>query len=128
MLYKDYDSPSSPLFSQLGLLKLKEVYILQIGKLMYNQMKRNNLSYSTITSLFTAHTHNTRSARNLNCFVPSVYTNLGKTSFNYQGPKIWNSLPIELKKLSQFQFKSSLKKHLINTYLPHSSSKALSSI
>ena len=50
MLYEKYTSPSSPLFHKLGMLKLSEVYNFQIGKLMFNQIKKK--CYHFIKSFF----------------------------------------------------------------------------
>ncbi len=44
ILKQSYTSPSSPLFYQLGLLKLQEVYKFQIGKLMFNQIMKNKIT------------------------------------------------------------------------------------
>ena len=103
MLFKNYITPSSPLFYQLRILKLKEVYDLQIGKLMFKQVRNNNVICQNISSLSTVHSYNTRSSKS-NYFIPTVHSNLGKTSFTYYGPIIWNSIPNQIKQLSQFKF------------------------
>ena len=39
------------------------------------------------------HNHNTRFDSNLNYFRPRVSINLGKTSFKFPAPKIWETVP-----------------------------------
>ena len=96
MLYEDYTSPSSPLFFKLGLLKLQEVYMFQSAKLIFGQIRNNNIVCQNLSSLPSVHSYNTKSSNNLNYFIPSVDSNLGKTSLKYYGPIVWNSLPIEI--------------------------------
>ena len=109
-------SRSSPLFLKLNLLKLPEIYELQIGRLMKKQNVKN--TSQNILSLSTVHSYNTRSTSKKNYFIPSVKSNIGKTSLNYYGPVIWNLLPTKIKSASEFQFKPLLKQHLLNKYLP----------
>ena len=116
MLYQKYTSPSSPLFLKLGLLKLHEIHTFQIAKLMYNQIRKNNITCQNLSSISTVHSYSTRSSAKLNYFTPSVNSNLGKTSLKYCGPIVWNSLPGKLKTSSIFQFKRLLKKHLLEMY------------
>ena len=118
MLKENYMSPSSPLFHKLGLLKLPEIYNFQIGKLMFNQIKKDSVFSQNLSSLQSVHSYRTRSSNNLNYFIPSVRSNLGKTSFSYYGPIVWNSLPNKIKRSSKYQFKFLLKSHLLKNYLP----------
>ena len=118
MLYEKYISPSSPLFLKLGLLKLPEIYSFQVGKLMFNQIRKNHNVSENISSLNSTHIYNTRSSYNQNYYVPSVNSNIGKTSFRYSGPLVWNSLPKNIKTSTKFQFKHLLKNHLLNIYSP----------
>ena len=116
MLHEQYISPSSPLFHKLNILKLPEIYDLQICKLMQNQI--NNNTGQNIHPIPTVHTHQTRSSSQHNYYIPLAKSNLGKTSFSFYGPTVWNSLPINIKTASKFKFKLLLKKHLLKRYLP----------
>ena len=118
ILFQDYTASSSPLFLKLGLLKLNEIYRLQIAKLMFNQIKNNNIICQNLSPVSEPHSYSTRSSHNLDYCIPRVKSNLGKTSFQFCGPLVWNSLPNEIKSSSIFQFKMRLKKHLLNSYLP----------
>ena len=117
ILRKPYMSPSSPLFHSLKILKLEDVYKLQMGQLMQKHHKDKIVLSSRIANLSTIHNHNTRSQLNQNYYLPSVRTNLGKTSFSFNGPKIWNSLPEKIRNSSDFIFKRNLKNYLMQNYI-----------
>lgn len=117
MLHQSYRTSSSPLFSQLGLLKINEVYKFQIGKLLFNQIRKNNNIIQNLTSLSDLHAYNTRSVNNQNLYIPSVNSNLGKTSLTYHGAIIWNSIPTEIRNSSIYNFKFLLRKYFLKNYL-----------
>ena len=118
--------PSAPLFKELELLKVKEIFILQIAKFIHKcinvdinsnidhwfkfnyeahaHLKRSNYSYSTLD--------NTN-----NLFISfGRTTNYGLKLIKVSGPKMWNSLPLDIRiKKSLSNFKSSLKKYLLET-------------
>ena len=96
ILHKPYRTHSSPLFHHLNILKLEDIYRLQMGRLMQKHHKNKIVLSGSIENLSLLHSHSTRSRLSRNYFIPSVHTNLGKTSFSYNGPKIWNSFPQEV--------------------------------
>ena len=118
MLFQSYSTPSSPLFSQLGLLKLNEVYKFQICQLIFNQLKNNITILPNLASLSDIHSHNTRSANKQILYIPFYNSNLGKSSLSYNGTSVWNSIPIEIRNSSTLKFKRLLKKHFLENYLP----------
>ena len=83
---------------------------------MQNQITQN--TGKNIHALSTVHTHQTRSSNKHNYYIPLSKSNLGKTSFSFYGPTVWNPLPINIKTASKFQFKLLLKKHLLKRYSP----------
>ena len=118
MLFEPNISPSSPLFLKLNLLKLDEIYSFKLGLIMHKQIKVNNsldLNFPLISSV---HSHRTRLNDGTNFYISTVNTNLGKTAFSYSGPKIWNSIPNEVRASSIFSFKFVYKNYLLNKYLP----------
>ena len=117
ILNKPYRSPSTPLFYNLKILKLEDIYKLQIGKLMHKHHTEKIVMTDNLTYLATIHNHNTRSQQNKNFYLPYVRTNLGKTSFYFNGPKIWNNFPAIIRNSSKFIFKNSLKEYLLQSYL-----------
>ena len=117
ILNEEYTAPSSPLFYKLNLLKFNEVYTFQISKLMFNQIRKGIITSKSLSSLPSVHSYATRSSSNLNYHIPIVKSNLGKTAFSFQGPIVWNSLPLKVKTATIFQFKFMLKKHLLSKYI-----------
>ena len=83
ILNKPYRSHSSPLFFSLKILKLEDIYRFQISRLMQKHHKEKILLSHRLTNLTHLHNHNTRSHCNMNYYLPSVRTNLGKTSFSF---------------------------------------------
>ena len=114
ILKQSYMSHSTPLFHSLQLLKLEDIYKLQIAKLMRKTIINQNTA-NNLTPLTKLHSHNTRSLQNNNFYIPPVRTNLGKTSFSYNGPVIWNSLPTEVRNSTDFCFNKSLKIYLFKS-------------
>ena len=100
-----------PLFIRLGLLKLSEIYKLQVGKLMHKYKNKPNIGEFKSTSLSCKHNYNTRMAANDNYFIAQTRTNLGLRSFSYVGPKLWQTIPTEFKNMNFTQFKYKYKKH-----------------
>ena len=62
------------------------------------------------------HHYKTRLAAQQNYFQPKNRTELGKKTFSYIGPKIWQEVPFELKSLSYNQFKKKFKLFLTCQY------------
>ena len=111
-------SHTNPLFIKTEILKLKEIFELQICKLMH-KYRNNSLNIGTnkTIKLSDKHNYNTRLASTSNYFMPQPRTNLGLTSFSYLGPKLWQGVPLELKNLNQSLFKCKYKQYLLNRYI-----------
>ena len=110
-----FDS-SSPLFHKTKILKLHDIFKLKIAtevKCIINNNKLNNYKLSYLHSV---HSHQTRSSSQHNLSIPIVKTDIGKTLFRYQGPSVWNKIPIEIRNKPLISLKISLKNFLINKY------------
>ena len=95
------------LFKDLGLLKfefLKKYFLLlQI----YNDINNNDDSNKLFTVLH--HSHGTR-GNNINLICPQARTTIYKCSMHCVGPICWNSLPNELRNITNYNtFKTRLK-------------------
>ena len=73
-------------------------------------------SYCEPTSTCTGRRH-LRSAQTRQLVVPRTRTKYGDRSFAVQGPRVWNSLPVELRApdISVTVFRNRLKTHLFDT-------------
>ena len=99
---------TDPLFKQLKLLKLVDIYNLQLGIYMYQA--RNRGEYVSQSNVHTrGHDYDARSARH----------RLSRTehAVSYAGPKFWRSLPLTIRSKDNLRlFKKSLKEHLLSKY------------
>jgi len=64
--------------------------------------------------LSSIHHHSTRLATSRNLFLPRVNSSSGKCSLKFIGPKVWSSIPDDIRFSTTFTFKWKLKKHLVH--------------
>lgn len=106
---------STPLYNQLKVLRLKELYLYNLGILVY-EYYYNNDSPKLITEKFKKQNtpQNTRSNNlNLNYDVPKYIKSYGKPSI--AGSILWNSLPNDIKMIDKKNtFKQKLKSYLLD--------------
>ena len=94
---------AGPYYKLLGILKLDNIYKFRICCLTY-KIKNGTDSIpdvflDVLTTAYNIHNYNTRFASNFNFFRPRVSTNLGKSSFKFSGSKIWETVPLSLKRV-----------------------------
>ena len=111
-----YCTPSTPLFSELELLKLNDIYKLKIAIAVYNKHNGNWPGKHMLVNLTNLHDHNTRLSSKLNFFTSSIHTNAGKSLSIFSGAQIWNEVPRDIKSLSKFKFKKAFQKFLLQKY------------
>ena len=87
---------TDPLVRQLGLLKLKDIYIFNVMFFMYRF--KNGLLPNIFNSMFTVnknvHYHFTRQRDNYH--IPSIRIEVRKRSICFQGLLVWNKLAEQL--------------------------------
>lgn len=110
----NFRAHSAPLFLRLGILDIFKVNSLYVARFMF--CYHNQLLPPIFFNLFTRnnqiHDYNTRSAINYRTHACRI--NLKKFTILYQGPKIWNSLPINIKNsISLYSFKKSMIEFLL---------------
>ena len=103
----------TPNYHRLEILKLDDLYTLEIAKLMY-QFTQNKL-LDTIDHYFTYSSdvskHYTRHvSQEDHIFLNRFATSRTQHTIKYIGIKIWNNIPKEIKKLSYTKFILSYKK------------------
>ena len=116
--------PSNPLFLKLGLIKVKDIFTLQILKFIHKCI--NSYTISNFVLWFKLkkdeHTHLTRHNYNEASQVSTNKlsipfgrtTHCGLKQIKVNGPKIWNSLPLDLRNIKSFlKFKSLVKNYLL---------------
>ena len=118
--------PSNPLFLELQILKVKDIFMLQIAKFIHKCINMNIIGNFNQWFLLNrdVHAHMTRSNFDNSCigtnnlFIPYGRTsNYGLKKIKVSGPKIWNSLPSEIRNIkSLIKFKNVVKNYLLECY------------
>ena len=105
------------LFYQSKLLKVDDIYHLQLGCIMY-KLNAGGLPQALATIFTKNHQVHTYFTRQASAFhLPSVRTKLALNSLIYIGPKYWNSLDSNITKaVSLSIFKCKLKHFLLDKY------------
>ena len=113
ILFQNFTSPSSPIFSDLKILKLHDLLQLKLLCFVYDCV--NKISPSCFHSFFelveSVHPHRTRQATNNDIFLNQKNTlQYGLRSVRYFGAKCWNNIPSEIKSSpSAYIFRHKLK-------------------
>jgi hypothetical protein len=113
-----FDAHTSPIFKKLGLLKLNDICMLQLGQFMFHHKfsllpeRFDNMFFEKMIK-FTLLIQETPPS----IYVPSCRTNIRQFSVRFQGPKFLNSLPRDLVDIvSPILFKKKLKQYLCSIY------------
>ena len=103
-------------FQHLNILRLPKLYSFSVGKFMHSYHNKLLLHHfdEYFIPLSSINYHSTRLATSRNLFLPRVNSSSGKCSLKFIGPKIWSSIPDDIKFLTTFTFKWKLKKHLLH--------------
>jgi len=110
-------------FQHLNIFCLPKLYSFSVGKFMhsYHNKLLPNHFYEYFVPLSLIHYHSTRLATSKNLFLPRVNSSSGKCSLKFIGPKVWSSIPDDIKfsTFTTFTFKWKLKKHLLHEKNSH---------
>ena len=108
----------NPLFKSWNLLKINEIYELEIAKFMhlhYNKHLPENFDHY-FKSASNHHSYSTRSISNQNYYQERYNLTFSQSSCSYNGVKVWNKIPLAIKKLTFSSFNKKMKKYLLNQY------------
>ena len=115
-----YNDHTNQLFWNLKLLKLEDIYKVEVAKLIY-KFNTNNLP-RPLRKIFLpnnkVHQRQTRQSDNLH--IRKCRTKLASQHITCKGPQIWNNLPNEIKTLTCItlkRFAYTVAKYFINQYL-----------
>ena len=89
----------TPVYHKLHILKISDMYKLELAKLMH-QYSRNSLpSYCStfFQKVSCIHNRNTRMHSQNMLYLPEFSNLRTQKSMKYQGTKMWNSIPIDLR-------------------------------
>ena len=108
-----FNAHTNDYFKENGLLKLNDIYRVNLTSHIYN-MKKNPANYDSSLhprSMSSIHSYNTRNRDSLT--IPRYNRTASQSSFLYQSTKEWNLLPQQIKDSSGY---ASFKKNLRNYY------------
>ena len=117
MTNKRYRDHTNPLFLDCKLLKIAEIYKLELSKLMF-KVHKNVLTISDSTTFIpvsTAHHSHTR-YRAENFHRKQISKQYMKNSIEILGPIIWSEVPKEIKQFPFSKIEKSLKDHFLRIY------------
>ena len=119
--------PTDPLFHELEIMKMNNVFKLQVAKFIFNCMHLNtSIFHNWFTLNHMVHNYNTRSTffdidnafKSNNLFVVNARTTHGFKLLKVSGPKLWNLIPCQIRSLQSWNsFKWYFKKYLIAQYV-----------
>jgi hypothetical protein len=95
----DFKRQSSELFREYWIVPITKIILYHKALLMYkskNELAPEYLS-NLIVSANNKESYDTRFSSSDNFLVPKPNNELYKSSFSFSGPKVWNSLPNEIK-------------------------------
>ena len=121
LIFQDGLCHSAPLFKQLNLLTIYDIFKLQVGKLVFESI--NNIGPSNNIVKFirasSVHNHNTRYSSNHNFYTSYVRTTMyGLKSLQIEGKKFWENISDKIKNCKTLNsFKINYKKYLIISYI-----------
>ena len=113
--FSEYNAHTDQLFIDYNIMKFVNLNIFLTGMFMYKV--NNGLFPRIIQNIFVSnvdiHSYNTRQKYDYHIF--PGHTNLSLFSIKYHGPKIWNQLPEQLRKIVSYHlFKRKLKQYYLS--------------
>ena len=108
---------TNQLHRENDMLMVKDLYKSRVLKFVYQSLNQSPLEIFKEYFVKRRHMHN-RSLRDLeNLNVPEGYSGMALTTVKIKGAKIWNEIPIEIRKIDEIaSFKRAVKQHFISLY------------
>lgn len=118
--FAHFTSPSSPIFFDLKILKLHDLFKLKLLNFVYDCVNRNSPScfHSFFDFVGSVHQYGTRQATKNDIYLTQKNTlQYGIRSVRYYGAKCWNEIPINIKTSpSSNHFRQKLKAFLFQNH------------
>ena len=109
---------ATPYYNLLEILKLENIYKLKIAlfthKITSGQANFPAIFSRSLTLASEVHSYNTRYVTSLNFYRPRVNNNYGAATFSFVASKLWETIPSDLKILSNTHFYKQYKLYLLN--------------
>ena len=114
-----YHDSAKPILVNLQILQIDDLFKIEIAIFVF---KWNRNSVPIFFSNFFKKTSDVskritrQSTKSSNLYYPRYRSNRLRRSIKYQGVKVWNSIPENIKKLSENLFKKQLKEYFLPRY------------
>ena len=113
--FASFRTPMLPIYHKLGVLPLEHQFRLQRATFMYNLHFTNLPLVLSNYCKPPTHRYPTSYSTSLNYVLPFVKTNRAQTSIKFAGPKVWATVPYDLKTIgNRKKFTSGLKDHFLS--------------
>ena len=108
----------TPLYYEHKILKVNDIHKIESAKFMRKYVNKKLPDYflNCFNKVSGNHGYSTRAATNDDLTIPFFRTKRCQNSFEYQGSKLWNSLPKNMTKLGCNKFIEQNKTFLISFY------------
>ena len=102
----------SHLYQNLNLLKLNDIYKLELAKFMHKLYNNNlpNVFQNRFAKTEKIHTNVTKESNKSNYFLSRVNKTVGQNKLEYRGVKLWNQISEKLKCKSFNLFKKAIQR------------------
>jgi hypothetical protein len=114
--FSNFVEHARPLFVRLCILNVYEIHKLLLLSHIYvitNGLTKNEYSQQYYIVNSDIHQYNTRQKNNLH--IPNCRTSTKQNTISFQGPKLWNSLPMDVRSSPSIMiFKRKVRKYLLN--------------
>ena len=107
---------TTPLFADLKILKLEDLFSYQIGIIMHQISSKTFKGSYCIQSVKDIHNYSTRFSTNSNYYRQSINLKSTDRALSIIGPKIWSQIPVEIKTLQINEFKIAYRQFLVDKY------------
>ena len=115
---KDFYFSADEMFKNMDLLKIKDIFELELGKFMHraqsNELPENFEKY--FTRIENMHSHNLRSIKNKTFYTKHTNTAKYKNWLTNSGVELWKNIAPEMKKLPFKSFSAKCKQNIIDSY------------
>lgn len=119
MTYSPLRSHSTPIYQQLRILPIQELFYHRLSLITYHLIHRE-ISLDSIPHHVLVNNNNTRFSEQNNFLLPKIRSNYGRFTARFYGIHLWNRIPLHTKSSRSLQsFKHNMKNILLKEPFVH---------
>ena len=110
--------PLSPIYKKLNILKLHDIYKLELGKFMHSVYYKRapKIFNKFFKHLNEHHNYQTRQVDTSTYFLPRVNKQFAQNQISYRGTKLWATIPATIKNKGFHSFKQLFRNSMLSSY------------